>query len=82
MFLIAFAVALVPTRILEWAVFRFTWLADIVVDYYLWVAIGMLLFQIALLLRLFTRELPAWMDNAYRHRNRADNLRSMRRGQA
>jgi hypothetical protein len=79
MFLIAFAVALVPTWLLEWAVLRFSPVADLVVDYYFWIAVGLLILQIAFLFRLFTRELPAWMDNAYRHRNRADNLGSMRR---
>jgi hypothetical protein len=82
MFLIAFVVALVPTRLLEWAVWRFSPVADLVIDYYFWVAVGLLIFQIAVLFRLFTRELPTWMDNAYRHRNRADNLGSLRRGQA
>jgi hypothetical protein len=79
MLLTAFIVALIPTRFLEWAVFRFSAVADLVVNYYVWVAAGMLVFQIAVLFRLFTRELPAWMDNAYRHRNRADNLRSLKR---
>jgi hypothetical protein len=79
MFLIAFAVAFGTTGLLEWAVFRFPPVADLVVDYYYWVAGGLLVFQVGLLFRLFTRELPAGMDNAYRHRNKADNLGSMKR---
>ncbi len=35
--------------------------------------------QLALLARLFSREMPAAMDNAYKHRNRADNFGSLRR---
>jgi hypothetical protein len=79
MFATALIVAFVPTNLLEWAVGRFSWLAGIVVDYYLLVIVSFLAFQLLVLFRLFTRELPTWMDNAYRHRNRADNLRSLRR---
>jgi hypothetical protein len=79
MFGTALAVAFVPTKFLEWGVGRFSWLAGIVVDYYLLVIVSFVAFQLLVLFRLFTRELPTWMDNAYRHRNRADNLLSLRR---
>jgi hypothetical protein len=79
MFGTALAVAFVPTKLLEWGVGRFSWLAGIVVDYYLLVIVSFVAFQLLVLFRLFTRELPTWMDNAYRHRNRADNLLSLRR---
>jgi hypothetical protein len=79
MFGTALLVAFVPTHLLEWGVGRFSWLAGIVVDYYLIVIVSFLALQLLVLFRLFTRELPTWMDNAYRHRNRADNLQSLRR---
>jgi hypothetical protein len=44
-----------------------------------WVFALFFLLQIALLLRFISRELPAAMDNAYRHLNQADNLMSLRR---
>jgi hypothetical protein len=79
MFGCALAVAFVPTTLLEWGVVRFSWLANIVVDHYFFVIVFFLAFQFSVVFRLFTRELPTWMDNAYRHRNRADNLQSLRR---
>jgi hypothetical protein len=79
MFGTAIVVAFVPTTLLEWGVVRYSWLAELVVNHYAWVVVGMLGFELGVLFRLFTRELPTWMDNAYRHRNRADNLRSLRR---
>ncbi len=38
-----------------------------------------LFFQMALLVRLMAREIPTWIDNHYRHENRADNMGSLRR---
>jgi hypothetical protein len=79
MFGTALIVGFVPTYLLEWGVVRRPRLAELVVNHYAWVVVGVLAFELAVLSRLFTRELPTWMDNAYRHRNRADNLRSLRR---
>ncbi len=35
--------------------------------------------EIAILLYMMARRIPTWIDNAYRHENRADNLGSLRR---
>ena len=35
--------------------------------------------EIALLLYMMARRIPTWIDNAYRHENRADNLGSLKR---
>jgi hypothetical protein len=79
MFATALLVAYVPTFLLERGVLQYPWLGSLVANHYGWVVMGMLVFQLAVLFRLFTRELPTWMDNTYRHRNRADNLESLRR---
>ena len=79
MFGTALLVALVPTRLLDWSVATYPTFASLVVRHFPWALIALLLFQLAALFRLFTRELPAWMDNAYRHENQADNLLSLRR---
>jgi hypothetical protein len=82
MFGTAIAVAFVPTALLEWAVVRYRPVGQFVADHYLLTVFGVIFFELAVLFRLFTRELPAWMDNAYRHQNRADNMRSLRRTNA
>jgi len=79
MFGIALLVALTSTQLLGWAMGRYLPLGEFVVEHFLWVTVGLIVFQLVVLFRLFTRELPAWMDNAYRHLNLADNLRSLRR---
>jgi hypothetical protein len=35
--------------------------------------------QVGAVLLLISRGIPTWIDNAYRHENRADNLGSLRR---
>jgi hypothetical protein len=82
MFGCAVVVAFVPTWLLEWAVLRFAVVGQFVANYYLATALGVIFFELAVLFRLFTRDLPAWMDNAYRHQSRADNLGSLRRANA
>ncbi len=79
MFGSAIVVAFVPTWALEWAVVRYSAVARFVINYYLVTVLGVIFFQLAVLFRLFTRDLPAWMDNAYHHASRADNLGSLRR---
>ena len=79
MFASAIVVAFIPTSALEWAVIRYPAVARFVTDYYLVTVLGVIFFQLAVLFRLFTRDLPAWMDNAYFHESRADNLGSLRR---
>ncbi|MDA2913681.1 M28 family metallopeptidase [Acidobacteriia bacterium AH_259_A11_L15] len=39
----------------------------------------LLVFQIGLLVYLMARRIPTWIDNNYRHENRADNMSSLRR---
>ena len=82
MFLTALLVALLSTRLLDWAILLYPPLGLFVGTYYLWVFFAMIIFQLAVLFRLITRELPTWMDNAYKHENRADNLQSLRRTRA
>lgn len=35
--------------------------------------------EVALLLYLMARRIPTWIDNGYKHENKADNLGSLRR---
>lgn len=35
--------------------------------------------EVAILLHLMARRIPAWLDNGYRHENRADNMGSLKR---
>jgi hypothetical protein len=35
--------------------------------------------ELALLLYLMARRIPTWIDNGYKHENKADNLGSLRR---
>ncbi len=58
---------------------RYAPVSRFVADYYLVTVLAVIFFQLAVLFRLFTRDLPRWMDNAYHHENRADNLASLRR---
>jgi hypothetical protein len=47
---------------------------------YSWATIpAILVVQIAILLYLMVRMIPTWIDNNYRHDNRADNMGSLRR---
>lgn len=40
---------------------------------------AIMLLEVAILLHLMARRIPAWIDNSYKHANRADNLGSLRR---
>ncbi|MBI2403431.1 MAG: hypothetical protein HYV20_12010, partial [Gemmatimonadetes bacterium] len=40
---------------------------------------AVVILELALLVYLMARRIPTWIDNAYRHENRADNLGSSRR---
>jgi hypothetical protein len=79
MFATALLVGLIPTKLLFWAAYHIPSLDAFIADYCLWIFLAIPIFQLAVLLRLFTRELPTWMDNAYRNENRADNLQSLQR---
>ncbi|MBI4466935.1 MAG: hypothetical protein HY656_05880, partial [Acidobacteria bacterium] len=78
-FLLAFGIAQAISRALNFAFagsFAFqTWFFD-------WQFLtlpAVLLAQLVLLVRLMARDVPTWIDNHYRHENRADNLGSLRR---
>jgi hypothetical protein len=77
MFVLAFIVAYAPNTLIELAIRQFPSLIHVVGTYWILSAISVTLLQILVLVRLFTRELPAAMDNSYRHLNRSDNLSSL-----
>jgi hypothetical protein len=74
-YLLGFAV----TNLLGWAMDRLPAFGRFVDRHILLVFLATLFLQAAILARLFSRELPTWMDNAYRNENRADNLGSLSR---
>lgn len=82
MFICALAVSDLPVRLLLWAMMWTYGLGALIYRYFVPTAIGLVALQLAILFRLFTRTLPAAMDNAYRHENRADNLFSLHRTRA
>src|SRR5262245_3241471 len=66
------------------------WLMDLAFErwpgFALWVAnhvgvtlTAIMLLEVAILLHLMARRIPAWIDNSYKHANRADNLGSLKR---
>lgn len=66
------------------------WLMDAAFErwpgFALWVAnhvgitlTAIMLLEVAILLHLMARRIPAWIDNSYKHANRADNLGSLKR---
>ena len=66
------------------------WLMDLAFErwpgFALWVAnhvgitlTAVMLLEVAILLHLMARRIPAWIDNSYKHANRADNLGSLKR---
>ena len=66
------------------------WLMDLAFEQWphfgLWVAdhvgitlTAIMLLEVVVLLHLMARRIPAWIDNSYKHANRADNLGSLRR---
>jgi len=79
MFAVTLLVGYIATGLFGWAVNSFPSFGGLVADHFLWAFFAALLLQVVLLARLFSRELPTWMDNAYRNENLADNLKSLRR---
>ena len=79
MFLTSILVGYIPNWVLNLIFAHSRPMGRLILDHFVLVFVLMWVFQILLLLRLFSRELPAAMDNAYRHLNRADNLFSLRR---
>jgi len=41
--------------------------------------VGVVGLELGILLYMMARRIPTWIDNGYRHENRADNLGSLRR---
>jgi hypothetical protein len=83
LFISFFAFAYVLANVVSWLLDR---AFDLWPGFALWVAdhIGItltaiVLLEVAILLHLMARRVPAWIDNAYRHQNKADNLGSLRR---
>src|SRR5216117_351715 len=71
----------------------FGWALDVAFNlstpFALWVAahttltlVVVVLVEIAILLYMMARRIPTWIDNGYRHENRADNLGSLKRVRA
>ena len=82
-FLTFFALAWVLAQVFGWALDVAFSLST---PFALWVAehtvltlIAVVAVEIAILLYMMARRIPTWIDNAYRHENRADNLGSLRR---
>jgi len=83
LFISFFAFAYILANVVSWLLDR---AFDLWPGFALWVAdhIGItltaiVLLEVAILLHLMARRVPAWIDNAYRHQNKADNLGSLRR---
>jgi hypothetical protein len=79
MFLTALVVSYIPVRLLDLGLLLYPPLGKLVIKHYVLGSISMFILQLLILFRLFTRDLPSLMDNAYHHQNRFDNLRALRR---
>jgi len=82
-FLTFFALAWVLAQVFGWALDASF---DLSPRFAVWVAghtvltlVAIVLVEITILLYMMARRIPTWIDNAYRHENRADNLGSLRR---
>ena len=53
--------------------------ANWVADHVVLTLAGLVALELAILLYMMARRIPTWIDNGYRHENRADNLGSLRR---
>ena len=82
-FITFFAVAYLVATFFSWAfnaAFRLSFTFQNWFFAYTWITLPVTIaLQLALLLHLMARRIPAWIDNSYRHENRADNLGSLRR---
>ena len=82
-FLTFFALACLLAQVFGWAL---DVAFNLSTPFALWVAahttltlVVVVLVEIAILLYMMARRIPTWIDNAYRHENRADNLGSLKR---
>jgi len=85
LFITFFAAAYALAQLFGWG---FDWAFETWPRFGLWVAdhVGLtitvtIVVEMAILLQLMTRRIPAWIDNGYKHQNKADNLGSLRRVQ-
>jgi hypothetical protein len=83
LFISFFALAYALANVMSWLLDR---AFDVWPGFALWVAdhvaitlTAIIIFEVAVLLHLMARRIPAWIDNGYKHENRADNLGSLRR---
>jgi hypothetical protein len=83
LFISFFGLAYVLANVMSWLLDR---AFDLSPGFALWVAdhvgitlTAIIVFEVAVLLHLMARRIPAWIDNSYKHQNRADNLGSLRR---
>jgi len=82
-FLTFFAVAFLVAKIFGWGfsyAFRVSFAFQTWFFAHSWLTLPLAIaLQLGVLLYLMARLIPTWIDNSYRHENRADNLGSLRR---
>jgi len=86
LFITFFAAAYALAELFGWG---FDWAFETWPRFGLWVAdhVGLtitvtIVVEMTILLQLMTRRVPAWIDNGYKHQNKADNLGSLKRVKA
>ncbi len=81
-FLTYFAVAYLLVILVNSAInflMRFDWFLTFLIDYSFVSVPAIVIAHLGALLYFMVRKIPTWIDNHYRHENRADNLGSLRR---
>ncbi len=82
-FITFFAVAFLVAKLFGWG-FSYAFRASFAFQSWFfahpWLTLPLAIaLQLGVLLYLMARQIPTWIDNSYRHENRADNLGSLRR---
>jgi hypothetical protein len=78
-FALAYVLATVSSWLLDRAFEQWPMFGLWVADHVGITLTAIMLLEVAILLHLMARRIPAWIDNSYKHANRADNLASLRR---
>ncbi len=78
-FALAYVLASVTGWLMDAAFERWPGFALWVADHVGITLTAVMLLEVAILLHLMARRIPAWIDNTYKHANRADNLGSLKR---
>ena len=78
-FALAYVLASVTSWLMDLAFERWPGFALWVADHVGITLTAIMLLEVAILLHLMARRIPAWIDNSYKHANRADNLGSLKR---